>query len=86
MTILNWIKRRTKSRYADDNAVNDFTRVARDQSTPFDYDEDKRLVELLSGDEDPAVNLDEVAGCWGSRKRTPSCSGWIDYNLSTIWP
>lgn len=31
MTILQWIKRRTLSRYADDKAVKDFERVARDK-------------------------------------------------------
>lgn len=65
MTILSWIKRRTKSRYADDKAVDDFERVARDQNAPLDYDQDKRLAELLSSDEDPAGNFDEVARLLG---------------------
>ncbi|HRO01641.1 MAG TPA: hypothetical protein PLX43_09130 [Nitrobacter sp.] len=65
MTILNWIQRRTKSRYADDKAVSDFTRVAREQSAPLDYDQDKRLAELLSSDEDPARNIDEIARLLG---------------------
>lgn len=65
MTILSWIKRRTKSRYADDKTVDDFECVARGQNAPLDYDQDKRLAELLSSDEDPAGNLDEIARLLG---------------------
>ena len=68
MNILSWIKRRTKSRYADDKAVDDFTRVAREQNATLDYDQEKRLSELLSSDEDPAANFDEIAGLLGQDK------------------
>lgn len=71
MTILSWIKRRTKSRYADDKAVDDFSRVARGQGLPLDYDRDKRLAEMLSSDEDPAGNFDEVAKLLGQSGKTP---------------
>ncbi|MCB1394019.1 hypothetical protein [Nitrobacter sp.] len=70
MTILNWIKSRTKSRYADDKAVDDFERVARGQNAPLDYDQDKRLAELLSSDEDPADYLDEIAKLMGQSEKT----------------
>jgi hypothetical protein len=43
--ILNPIKRRTKSRYADDKAVDDFARVAKAHGLPLDCD-DKRLAWL----------------------------------------
>lgn len=64
MTILNFLRRRTKSRYADDKAVDDFARVAKDQGL---YN-DKRLAELLSSDEDPVVNMDEIAKLLGQSK------------------
>jgi hypothetical protein len=59
--LLQFGRRRTKSRYADDKAVDDFARVAKDQGLPLDYDNDKRLAYLLSSDEDPAGNLKEIA-------------------------
>lgn len=68
MTILDRIKRRTKSRYADDKAVDDFARVAREQNAPLDFDRDKRLAELLSSDGDPAANFDEIAKLLGQSK------------------
>ena len=37
MTILQWIKRRTLSRYADDKAVKDFERVLK-QAKPSAFD------------------------------------------------
>lgn len=66
MAILKWIRRRTKSRYADDKAVSDFTRVAKGQNLPLDYD-DKRLAELLQSD-DPVGNLEEIAKLLGQSK------------------
>lgn len=71
MTILSWIKRRTKSRYADDKVVNDFARVAREQNAPLYFDRDKRLAELLSSDDDPAANFDEIAKLLGQSETDP---------------
>jgi hypothetical protein len=48
--LLQFGRRRTKSRYADDKPVDDFARVAKEQGLPLDYDDDKRLAELLSSD------------------------------------
>jgi hypothetical protein len=48
--------------------VKDFTRVAKDQGLPLDYERDKRLAELLSSDGDPAVNFDEIADLLGRDK------------------
>lgn len=64
MTILNWIRRRTKSSYADDRAVDDFARVAKAQGLPLDYG-DKRLADLLSSDDDPSRNMNEIAKLLG---------------------
>jgi hypothetical protein len=64
--LLQFARRHSKSRYADDKAVDDFACVAEDQGLPLDYDGDKRLVELLGGDDDPAGNLEEIANHWGS--------------------
>lgn len=63
MTILNWVKRRTKSRYADDKAVDDFAQVAKDQGLPLDYDREGRLADLLDGDE--PEHLEEIAKLLG---------------------
>jgi hypothetical protein len=64
MTILDWIKRRTKSSYADDEAVDEFTRVAKDQELPFDYEQGERLAKLM---DDPG-NLEEIAKLLGQNK------------------
>lgn len=65
--LLQFGRRRTKSRYADDKAVDDFARVVKEQGLPLD-DDDRRLAELLSSDEDPAVNMDEIAKLLGRSK------------------
>lgn len=56
MTILRWVRRRTKSRYADDKAVDGFNRVAKDQGLPLDYDE-AELAKLM----DDPNNIEEIA-------------------------
>lgn len=61
MTILNWIRRRTKSHYADDKTVDDFARVAKSRGAPLDYERSERLTELM---EDPE-NLEEIAKLLG---------------------
>ncbi|ABE64866.1 conserved hypothetical protein (plasmid) [Nitrobacter hamburgensis X14] len=66
--LLQFARRHSKSRYADDKAVDDFACVAEDQGLPLDYDGDKRLVELLGGDNDPAGNLEEIANLLGQSK------------------
>jgi hypothetical protein len=66
--LLQFGRRRTKSRYADDKPVDDFARVAKEQGLPLDYDDDKRLAELLSSDDDPAGNLEEIAKLLGQPK------------------
>lgn len=65
--MIDWIKRCTKSRYADDKALDDFARVSRDQNAPLAYDQDKRLAELLSSDEDQAARFYEIAKLLGNR-------------------
>jgi hypothetical protein len=49
--------------------VKDFTRVARDQGLPLDYDRDERLAKLLSDDD--AENLEEIAKLLGQSERNP---------------
>lgn len=71
LSVIGWFRRRTISRYADDKAVDGFARVAREQSAPLDYDQDKRIAELLSDDADPAVNFDEIAQLLGQSERNP---------------
>lgn len=66
MTILNWIRRRAKSRHADDKAVTDFANVAKGQGLPLDYDRDARLVELLNRPaKEAGDNLEEIAKLLG---------------------
>lgn len=48
--------------------MDNFARVAKDQDLPLDYDVDKRLAELLSSDDDPEGNLDEIAKLLGQSK------------------
>ena len=69
MAVIGWLKNRvTKSRYVSDQAVSDFTRVARDQSLPLDYGNDQRLAELLASNDDPAGNMAEIAKLLGQSK------------------
>lgn len=86
MSVIHWIKRRTKSRYAVDKAVGDFERSAWEQNAPRDYDQHKYLAELLSSDNDPADSLDEIAKLLGQWKKTPSCSGWTRDRPAAILP
>lgn len=60
--LLNFRRKRNLSRYADDKAVQDFAKVAKQQGLDLDYDRDKRLMELLSAPEEQAgENLVEIA-------------------------
>jgi hypothetical protein len=66
MTILSFFKNHfTNSRYASDQAIYDFARVARDQELPLDYGNDRRLAELLTGNEDAAGSLEQIANLLG---------------------
>jgi hypothetical protein len=77
MTIIHWLKHRfTKSRYAPDRAVENFTRVAKEQNLPLEYGDDHRLADLLGSNDDPAGNIDDIAKLLGSRSKAPSRSGW----------
>lgn len=71
MQIIDWIKRRTKSRYADDKAVNDFIFVAKDQGLSLD-DRGARLKELLTRDFAPTgAELIEIANLLGQVPNEP---------------
>lgn len=53
-------------------------RGAQDQGLPLDYNHDKRLNELLSGNDDPAENLEEIAKLFGQppdKKGPPTTKG-----------
>ena len=72
MTILSFFKNHfTSSRYASDQAVYDFARVAQDQGLPLDFGNDRRLAELLGSNEDPVVNLDDIAKLFGPSSESP---------------
>lgn len=64
MSVLSWIKRRTLSRYADDKAVNDFTRVVEQKRSAFDAatedaERDRKaffdLIEKATGERPPEI-------------------------------
>jgi hypothetical protein len=65
LSVIEWFRRRQTP---SPKAVKDFTRVARDQGLPLDYDRDERLAKLLSSDGDPAANFDEIAKLLGQSK------------------
>jgi hypothetical protein len=62
LSVIDWFKRR---RTQSAKTVAGFTRVARDQNLPLDYDRDGRLAKLLSDDGDPSGNMDEIAKLLG---------------------
>jgi len=51
--LIPYWRRRTLSRYADDQGVGDSTEIAKDQGMNLDYDRTERLAELLSDDSTP---------------------------------
>jgi len=57
MTILKWIKRRTLSRYADDKAVEDFTRVVEQTGILDPVDE---LAALMSKNDPTEAELKRI--------------------------
>lgn len=73
--IINWFKRRrAHSRYVDDKAVQDFTRVAKDQGMDLNYGEDPvaRLAELIQDDSPPdEQRLAEIAKLMGQTDDKP---------------
>jgi hypothetical protein len=59
-------RRRTKSKYADDRAVDDFTRVCREQGLELDYERDaKRIQELVEKPDFTNDDLAEIADLLG---------------------
>lgn len=59
--------RRTLSRYADDRAVANFAKVAKDQNMPLDYSEVERLQQLMANPISPDESrLKEMAKILGS--------------------
>jgi hypothetical protein len=66
--VIKWFRRRQTP---SAKAVADFTRIARDQNLPLDYERDERLAKLLSDDRDPTRNVDEIAKLLGQSERKP---------------
>lgn len=69
MSVIDWFKRRQSP---SAKAVANFTRVARDQNLPLDYDRDERLAKLLTSDADPAGSLEEIAKLLGQSGNDPT--------------
>lgn len=57
MSVLKWIKRRTLSRYADDKAVEDFTRVVEQTGILDPVDE---LAALMSKNDPTEAELNRI--------------------------
>ena len=60
--LLKFIPRRTKSPYADDKAIADFTRVCKEQGLELDYGRDaKRIKELIEQPGEGPEGIAELA-------------------------
>ena len=60
--LLNFRRKRTLSRYADDKAVQDFEKVAKEQKLDLNYDLGKRLDEMAAAPpEETEARLAEIA-------------------------
>jgi hypothetical protein len=60
--LLNFRRSRTLSRYADDKAVQDFEKVAKEQKLDLDYNLGKRLDEMAAAPpEETEARLAEIA-------------------------
>lgn len=60
--LLNFRRSRTLSLYADDKAVQDFEKVAKEQKLDLDYDLGKRLDEMAAAPpEETEARLAEIA-------------------------
>ena len=89
MTILSFFKKHfTNSRYASDQAIYDFACVARDQELPLDYGNDRRLAELLTGNEDAAGSLEQIANLLGQapQQRNLTSGTTSQVFVSNIYP
>jgi hypothetical protein len=66
LSVIEWFRRRQTP---SAKAVKDFTRVAKDQGLPLDYDRDERLAKLLFDDD--TGNLEEIAKLLGQSETDP---------------